>query len=275
MLKISISSACKAMFEPSDYFKIGLLVQDTVYQVRERIIQELGTLCNSLPTKFVILFPLAAQEPEEELLQKSKSFMSAAVSTKRDKISYYFLDFLHLLAHHPDFTLDKEDVALFDPYIKYCIEILANSESVSFLYSQAGELKTVKDKLAEDSIPLYVISELAQMRIRELSVAKNWALQSYPAKIKLPKELFAPIDEESRAEVLKTVYLETKTDYLHSLETKKAHLKKQRITKRSIDDDLEIESGNENISNENLATNSSPRKISPVRRSTRQRTTTN
>lgn len=263
MLKISTSTSCNELLEPSDYFKIGLLVQDTVYQVREKIVLKLGSLVSSLPTKFAILFALAAHEPERELLNKAKSFMTTVASSKRQKLASYFVDFLHLLAHHPDFTLENEDVALFDPYIQFYLECVANSESVSYLYSQAGELKTIKDKLSDDSIPLYLISELAQMRIQEMSVAKNWALQSYQAKIKLPKDLFDVLSQDKRMETLKTVYLETKTDYLSTIESKKSNLNKQRGMKFD-------EEEKENIKKSKVETNKVGH-VSPVRRSVRQR----
>ena len=256
------------MLEVSDYFKVGLLMQDTVYQVREQIILKLGSLCNTLPTKFSVLFPLVAHEPEDELLHKAKSFMTAIASTKRLKLANYFVDFLHLLAHHPDFSLEKEDVALFDPYIQFYLDCVANADSVSYLYSQAGELKTIKDKLSPDSVPLYVISELAQMRIREMSVAKNWALQSYPAKIKLPRELFESLNEESRAAALKTVFLETKTDYLSAIEIKRANMKKHRSAKYMDEDEKENVVKKNRVAAEVV-------KESPVRKSTRQRKISN
>jgi hypothetical protein len=77
-----------------------------------------------------------------------------------------FVRFLHLLAHHPDFSKDVEDVKLFakcveihqpiviyrpaddgppSRYIEFYLDCVANMENISFLFHLASKLKTVRD----------------------------------------------------------------------------------------------------------------------------------
>jgi hypothetical protein len=61
-----------------DFAKIGLMIQDPVYHVRFLFIEQLckciGT--GALSTKYCMWLLLAAHEPEYELKQKVKQFIS-------------------------------------------------------------------------------------------------------------------------------------------------------------------------------------------------------
>lgn len=52
---------------------------------------------------------------------------------------------LHLLAHHPNFSLDVQDLRITSKYIEFYMDCVANNENVSLLYYLAGQLKTVRD----------------------------------------------------------------------------------------------------------------------------------
>lgn len=74
-----------------------------------------------------------------------------------------FARLLHLLAHHPDFSTDPDDIAMTAQcarlllasfwstvtrvrrYIRFYLENIAGSENISFLYHLAAVLKTVRD----------------------------------------------------------------------------------------------------------------------------------
>jgi sister-chromatid-cohesion protein PDS5 len=83
------------------------------------------------------------------------------------KMSYFemiFVQFLHLLAHHPDFSLTQESLpdmakcVYFLPftrvssymifgtrYIEFYLESVASAENISLLYHLSGKAKTVRD----------------------------------------------------------------------------------------------------------------------------------
>lgn len=75
-----------------------------------------------------------------------------------------FVQFLHLLAHHPDFGLTQESVPdmakyarplpdcscpskclLDDRYIEFYLASVASAENISLLYHLSGKAKTVRD----------------------------------------------------------------------------------------------------------------------------------
>jgi sister-chromatid-cohesion protein PDS5 len=82
-------------------------------------------------------------------------------------MSYFemiFVQFLHLLAHHPDFSLTQESLpdmakcVYFLPftrvssymifgtrYIEFYLESVASAENISLLYHLSGKAKTVRD----------------------------------------------------------------------------------------------------------------------------------
>lgn len=83
------------------------------------------------------------------------------------KMNYFemiFVQFLHLLAHHPDFSLSQEslpDMAKYvyllrfsmpssyvifgTRYIEFYLESVASAENISLLYHLSGKAKTVRD----------------------------------------------------------------------------------------------------------------------------------
>jgi len=105
-----------------------------------------------------------------------------------------FIQFLHLLAHHPDFSLTQESVPDMAKYIDFYLGTVASSENVSLLYHLAGKAKTVRDSESHlYSENLYALSELAQHIIKDLAKRHSWTLQSFPLKVKLPTGILRPL----------------------------------------------------------------------------------
>jgi sister chromatid cohesion protein PDS5 len=83
------------------------------------------------------------------------------------------------------------------------LDCVANRENISLLYTISNRLKTVKDATIDekassevrfeywaDKQNLYVLSELANVIMRNKADVNSWPLSSYPGKIKLPKDVF-------------------------------------------------------------------------------------
>lgn len=141
-----------------------------------------------------------------------------------------FARFIHLLAHHPDFSREPEEIQQFTRYIDFFLDCLATPESVSFLYYLASRLKGVRDSESQGhsevrdglnricppgrtaerflahslaSQNLYMLSELAQHVIKTRAHAHNWNIETYPAKVQLPSDIFKPLPNR---EVQKEIY---------------------------------------------------------------------
>jgi sister-chromatid-cohesion protein PDS5 len=288
LLKIAAQKRAEHL-EPLDFAKLGLLVQDPIFSVREKF---QDTICNlvaeeKLGAKYCILLLLAAHEPERELRTKLKAFVSRqarrgrlAMKSSSNVVETYYVDFLHLLSHHPDFSFASEDLKLFEVYIRFFLEAVAVSDNVSYLYCVSAQLKSVKDRLAADSENLYALSELSQTLIRELCASNSWSLQTFPGKIGMPRDLFQKLEPSETSQVLKTVYLESKSDFLRTRENKtqgKRNTPAKKIQKRvqrdSPDSSDSDTSDKENPSKRNRSfSTESELKSSPVRRSTRTKT---
>lgn len=84
--------------------------------------------------------------------------------TKRlEQWELIFIRLIHLLAHHPDFGLEKENIlnlakyarllfysfgrtdVKYNRYIQFYLQIVANSNNISLLYHLAQRCKTIRD----------------------------------------------------------------------------------------------------------------------------------
>ncbi|KAI8912618.1 armadillo-type protein [Gorgonomyces haynaldii] len=194
------------------YKLVGLLVQDPVYQVRDVILTKLckAMSLQLLPVKFAPYLCMVAHDPEDDLKAKASSMLLRLTKPNENmeaSIEFSFVRAMHLLAHHPDFTEEEEDLQQFEAYINFFLDSVCNGDNVSYLYHMSGQLKLVKDKHAEQSRPLYVLCELAQLLMQRRAASHNWVLQAYPDKVGLPRDLFERLDKDEGNKTLKTKFL--------------------------------------------------------------------
>lgn len=69
------------------------------------------------------------------------------VMTSRDMS---FIRLIHLLAHHPDFTTEDEDLITFAHFIEFYLSCIATSENISYLYHASQKIKTSVDIVSEE-----------------------------------------------------------------------------------------------------------------------------
>ncbi|KAJ3315397.1 hypothetical protein HDV04_002939 [Boothiomyces sp. JEL0838] len=242
-----------------DIHLLGYLVQDSIYNVRNLFVAKLCKYiaCKKLPSKYVNLLLLSAVEPDTELHDKVRSFIirSSKEFQKVSPVEQYFAHFVHLLAHHPDFSLEHKDLQQFESYIKFYLETICNQENISLLYYISLQLKTIQDRHGKSS-NLYIVSELCQLIIREDAAEHNWLLTTYPDKIGISRELFEKLDHNEATENSKKIYLE-EIGYSNTRGKKP----KQVVRKREKDDE----------DKENKKKRKEKEMQTPTRKSTRQR----
>ena len=61
-----------------------------------------------------------------------------------------FVQLLHILAHHPDFTVATDDLVVFMQYFEFYLSCVATPENVSFLYHVAQKIKSSKDMVSHE-----------------------------------------------------------------------------------------------------------------------------
>ncbi|KAF9164922.1 hypothetical protein DFQ26_000858 [Actinomortierella ambigua] len=232
------------MVSVSEYVRLALTMQDSVYQVRQSFAGRITKYLRAqeLHIRYLAVLALAAHEPEAELRVSIRSFLvKQSKSQAYDKTlmlnELTLARVIHLVASHPDFAIEPPEEAETSAsgpssrpapttamtghqhtseqlnqalaYIDFYLEAMANAENVSLHYYIATLLKTVRcAQLQDSSENVYVLSDLTQWRIQERCRAHAWTLSSYPGQVKLPRELFVPLTKSDvSAEIAKRTYL--------------------------------------------------------------------
>lgn len=94
-------------------------------------------------------------------------------------------------------------------YITFYLELVATSENINLLYHLAGRLKTVRDiTTKENSVNLYILSELGQHLTSTLAHNKKWTLTAYEGKVKLSTDIFKALpNSDVQREITQKMYL--------------------------------------------------------------------
>ncbi|KAJ3090604.1 hypothetical protein HK102_003230 [Quaeritorhiza haematococci] len=236
-LKLARFVEYKKMIEVSDFIKLTLIVQDPIYQVRNAMIEKLCKCLQNkeVPFSFITAIMLAAHEPEEELKNKAKGFIARKAKQQRQPdepavqnsasntlVESMIVRFVHLLSHHPDFAKDIEDLHMFAAYIDFFLDAVGTSENVSFMYHMVAKVKTMRDRHADDSENLYILSEMVQFLIHEKCNSAGWSLPSYPADIDMPRDLFEKLPSKEASENMKKSYLPPAFVQAHQATVQKA-----------------------------------------------------
>ncbi|CAO3563672.1 unnamed protein product [Mortierella alpina] len=244
------------MVSVADYRRLALVMQDTIFGVRQGFATRVMKYIRSkeLHIRYLAVLFLGAHEPELEWRQKVRGFLIQQSKSQAGEDSKLMLNelslarLLHLLANHPDFVLARsgegdvfkestkqhslDDLNLTARYIEFYLETMANAENVSLIFYIATLTKTVRfANLNEETQNLYIVSDLAQYLIQERSRSHSWILTSYPGQVKLPRELFAPLGHSDLSvEISKKNYLSL--EWVHSREHKSERKSKAAVERK-------------------------------------------
>ena len=228
LLKICQSKRLDAMFIPRAFCKLAEVAQDNIIEVRGPFLARLKKYLskNALPARFYTIPFLLAYEPitafKVETMTWLKSRASILASYQKPSsnnangadarvtpkvttvLENVFSRLLSLLAHHPDYEDEAPEMIEMSQYIVFYLSTVANDKNISLIYHIAQRVKASKDVidtdlLAEKEIDythrLHSLSDLATYTIRAYLEARNWNLQSLPARISLPSSLFGEIKD--------------------------------------------------------------------------------
>ncbi|KAF8156995.1 armadillo-type protein [Crassisporium funariophilum] len=198
------------------FVRLACVVQDSCFNVRHGFLTKLITLLvpRKLSPRYNVIPFLTVLDPEADskntassYINNLKSRMSPALRVEH--LEMIFIRLLHLLAHHPDFATDKDEVLDMATYIQFYLDLVATSENISLLYHLSTKGKTVRDPESHShSENFYIMCELAQTLIKARAQAHSWTLATYPGKIRLPADILRPLPSvEATNLILKTVFL--------------------------------------------------------------------
>ncbi|OXM77000.1 sister chromatid cohesion protein PDS5 [Cryptococcus neoformans Bt63] len=236
LLKLAhVKTFDKIVSQPTTFDLVGGTVQDPCYMVRHLWLKKLQTalLPQRLLPRWNLMPALAAMDPDQDNVALAKKILSAIPAScarlssaeRIERIEMPFARLLHLLTHHPDFEWHEpgeneedekskegitsmqnlKDIARF---IELYLDCLAHRDNVGLLFAIAGHLKAVRDRFSDNNKPLYSLSELAQIIIRNRAAKHGWSVPVYPGKISMPRDIFHNAETpEERTKVLRTQYL--------------------------------------------------------------------
>ncbi|KAI9596122.1 armadillo-type protein [Syncephalis fuscata] len=225
LLRLCRHSKYDAMILNNEFRQLALVLEDHSPYVREGMAEKLLKYLRGrlLHVRFMSVLLLLAHEPERTLRQQAKTYLrqqlvlvSTTSSGKPSLFEMSITRLIHLLAHHPDFSLDTETLNHFSKYLNFFIECCVSAVNISFVFHIVTRLKTVCDiePMNDQSENIYVLSDLAQLIIHERCTSHQWVLTTYPASISLPRDLFRRLSTSTIAETLRKNYLPS--DYLSS-----------------------------------------------------------
>ena len=217
-LKLCTKKTTDALLLPLMFNELALVAQDSLMNVRSSFLQRLRKYIGSskLSQRFYTIPFLFAFEPTQSLrsdtttwIRSRTNFLHSLRSEQQNSkasmiMESVFARLLSLLAHHPDFTSDADDLIEFSRFIVFYLHTVADEENLSLIYHIAQRVKQSRDcitdpRSSEMDNNLYYLSDLAQLTIRKYEDAHNWSIQTLPGKATLPKSLFSEIKDHAEA----------------------------------------------------------------------------
>ena len=211
LLKLSCTRHLDSMLTPSAFNALATVAQDPCTPMRigfvNKLMKYLGQ--GSLHPRFFSILFLMAFEPDQHLKDSVvtwvKSQRTRFEARKSTTLETVFARLISLLAHHPDFDPDPENLKDFVQYIIFYLKCVANPDNLSLIYHVAQRVKGVADGItsppsltADEN--LYVLSDLAQAVIRQWEELQGWSMQAWPGKLKLPGGIFKALESHEQAQ---------------------------------------------------------------------------
>ncbi|KAG6004309.1 hypothetical protein E4U21_001168 [Claviceps maximensis] len=234
ILKLCTVKKYDECLEPTSFHKMAELVQDSELQVRKHFAEKLQNYLTRgrLRPRFHTILFLVAFEPSSDLKNRVETWLRSRArhyaEQKQHVLEALLGRLIPLLAHHPDYNSEVDDLVDFSSYFLFYLGTIASEENISLIYRYAERVKQTRDGINPDaSENLYVLSDLASTIIRKYQERKNWAFQAWPGKVGLPTGLYTALpSSEVAQQIAKKLYIpeeidERIDDILRTLDRKK------------------------------------------------------
>ncbi|TPX33974.1 hypothetical protein SmJEL517_g03195 [Synchytrium microbalum] len=217
MIRLNKRSVYLQFMEFQDYVRLATIAQDKYFQAREAVYDTLkkNLDIDAISSSFLPIIIYGAFEPEDQLRARLRTFLTRYASTmsrnpaqsKQTAAERSLVRFIHLLSHDADFDGSVEILAEYGGYFMFFLDAIAHQRNVGFMYTMVGELKLHKDRLADDSTKLYILSDLAQKVIREWSLKHHFTIDAHEGKMSMPKDLFEKLTSVEASEIIRKNYV--------------------------------------------------------------------
>ncbi|KAK0637929.1 Sister chromatid cohesion protein pds5 [Lasiodiplodia hormozganensis] len=198
LLKLCHERRFDVLLSGQAFNELAVVAQDPNPNVREGFVKKLMKYLgqDKLPRRFYAPVFLLAFEPEPRLKDGATTWIKARQSafskTKDPVFENSFARFLSLLAHHPDYSAEPDNLRDFVQYVMFFLKTVANADNISLIYHVAQRVKSVEDAIEPaKSENLYVLSDLAQGVIQRFQTLHGWSIQAFSKKARMPADVFA------------------------------------------------------------------------------------
>lgn len=220
ILKLCTVKKYDDQFDPASFNKLAELVQDSELQVRRRFMEKLQSHLTrgTLRVRFYTILFLVAFEPVSDVKDRIETWIRSRArfytEAKKPAMEAMIGRLLPLLAHHPDYSPETDDLLDFSKYILFYLNTVATEENIGHIYRYAERVKQTLDALNPDaSDNLYILSDLAQSAIRKYQERRNWSFQAWPGKVGLPTGLYTALPSSEAAQrIAKKQYISDELD---------------------------------------------------------------
>ncbi|KAK5627649.1 hypothetical protein RRF57_003364 [Xylaria bambusicola] len=220
LLKLCTSKHFEELLSPADFNQLSLLTQDTCANVRRLFVEKLQKYLvqNRLRARFYTIIFLAAFEPNVEFKNQIETWIRSRArffrDTKQNVMESTMGRLISLLAHHPDFSPEPEELVDHARYLLFYVSNVATEANFGMIFKYAERVKQTLDGIdPSKSERLYILSDLAQSLLRKWQERKNWSFQAYSSKIGLPVGLYTSLPSHQAAqEIAEKQYLPEEVD---------------------------------------------------------------
>ncbi|KAI0430446.1 armadillo-type protein [Xylaria sp. FL1042] len=234
LLKLCTTKHFEELLSPADFNQLALLTQDTCANVRRLFVEKLQKYLvqNRLRARFYTIIFLTAFEPHAEFKNQIETWIRSRArffrEAKQNVLEATMGRLISLLAHHPDFSPEAEELVDHARYLLFYVSNVATEANFGMIFKYAERVKQTLDGIdSSKSERLYILSDLAQSLLRKWQERKNWSFQAFSGKVGLPVGLYNALPSHQAAqEIAQKQYLPDEVDeqldnLLRSLDKKK------------------------------------------------------
>ncbi|KFY01928.1 hypothetical protein V490_00719 [Pseudogymnoascus sp. VKM F-3557] len=209
LLKLSTTKPFDAQLSPPSFLRLATVAQDALFPVRRRFIDKLQKYLvgGRLPNRFYTIPFLLAFEPEAHFRASAATWLKSRARALQGPagggggaLEATLPRLLSLLAHHPDYSPEPEDLVDTAQYLLFFVSCVATEENLGLLYKYAERVKQARDALDPESENIYVLAELAMAVLRKWEARRGWAMQAYAGRLGMARELFAKMPDHKTAQ---------------------------------------------------------------------------
>ncbi|KAB5570546.1 armadillo-type protein, partial [Coniochaeta sp. 2T2.1] len=206
ILKLCTQKHFDDQLTAADFDQLAWITQDDVMEVRHAFISKLQKYLaeGKLKARYYTIVFLTAFEPKADFKHRVETWIRSRAShfqeAKQPVMEATMPRLLSLLAHHPDYSPDLEDLVDHARYLVYYTSLVATEANLGLIYKYAERVKQTKDAVYPEWDNHRVLSDLAQAVIRKWQERKNWTFEAYPGKIGLPVGLYVALHSHDEAQ---------------------------------------------------------------------------